>query len=171
MSDIQNRDTDWFTEWEGIEEQETKPTVEGQDQAEKRLWVVKMLRSEIHEIQQHAANERGKIDLWERNQTEKVQKQLAWLESGLRVFLDTTNKATLKLVNGTLKYRKGRERIEIADEEAFVKAAEMDDKGFVRTTVKKAPDKKAILEYINETGEIPEGVDIVTGEGSFTIEV
>tara|TARA_R110000824_G_scaffold7698_1_gene34807 strand:- start:13363 stop:13890 length:528 start_codon:yes stop_codon:yes gene_type:complete len=173
VSDPQKRDIDWFSEWEEIEEQDREPEIVGQEDAESRLWVVKRLRSDLAEIKAHADIERARIATWETSEASKVSRQMDWLEKGLRAFLMGTGKVTMNLIGGKLKYRKGREKVEIEDEQQFVSdynSGGLEDQGFIRETIKHAPDKKAILAHIKATGEVPEGVELVYGEDSFSMD-
>jgi phage host-nuclease inhibitor protein Gam len=165
MSDPQSRDIDWFTEWAGVEEKEDDagPEIVGVEDAERRLWVVKMLDAETREVEAHYQNERERLDTWKEAELGKVGRQRSWLEKGLRAFLEGAEKKTMALVNGKLSLRKGREKVVIEDEDAFC----LMYPEAVRTKV--SPDKKAILAHIKDTGEIPEGCELVYGETSFTI--
>ena len=151
VSDPQHRDTDWFAEWDTITNDEGQPehddNITDSGDAERRIWVVRRLRSDLAEIDNHAAQEIERVEAWANEQRAKIARQTEWLEAGLLAHLKATGKKTLKLVSGTLKWR---------------------DFLSHKTTVK--PDKKAILHYIKVTGELPEGADLERGPGSFTIE-
>jgi len=167
MSDPQSRDIDWFTEWAGVEEKEEEdagPEIVGVEDAERRLWVVKMLDAEAREVEAHYQNERERLDTWKGCELGKVRRQRSWLEKGLRAFLEGAGKKTMALVNGKLSLRKGREKVVIEDEDAFC----LMYPEAVRTKV--SPDKKAILAHTKATGEILEGCELVYGETSFTIK-
>jgi hypothetical protein len=169
MSDPQNRDIDWFTEWAGVEEKEEEdagPEIVGVEDAERRLWVVKMLDAETKEVEVHYQNERERLDTWKECELSKVRRQRSWLEKGLRAFLEGAEKKTMTLVNGKLALRRGREKVVIEDEDAFC----LSRQGFTRTVERVSPDKKAILAHIKDTGEIPEGCELVYGETSFTVK-
>ena len=172
MSDPQNRDIDWFTEWAGVEEKEEEdagPEIVGVEDAERRLWVVKMLDAETREVEAHYQNERERLDTWKEGELGKVGRQRSWLEKGLRAFLEGAEKKTMTLVNGKLALRRGREKVVIEDEDAFLGAMSVPS-AFVRTKTVISPDKKAILAHIKDTGEIPEGCELVYGETSFTVK-
>jgi hypothetical protein len=57
--------------------------------------------------------------------------------------------------------------VEVADPEGFVERAPA---ALVRTKVTREPDKRAILELVRTTGEIPEGVELVRGDDTFKVE-
>jgi len=170
VSDPQHRDTDWFEEWAAITNDEGQPEhdddIAGTGDAERRMWVVRRLRSDLAEIDSHAAQEIERIEAWANEQREKIAKQTEWLEAGLLAYLKGTGKKTLKLVSGTLKWREGRERVVIEDEKEFIETA---SDIFIsrKTTVK--PDRQALLLFIRETGGLPDGVDLARSPGTFTV--
>ncbi|MBT4503526.1 MAG: hypothetical protein HOC74_37690, partial [Gemmatimonadetes bacterium] len=86
---------------------------------------------------------------------------------GQQGFLWKTGKKSVSLVHGTIRKIKGRERIEITDEEAFLTTAPLH---LVNEQLLRKPDKKAILAHIKETGEIPEGTDLIRGEDTIQIQ-
>ena len=151
------------------EDWDVEAQIDSTERAEAHLRKVAYWEAEAAEVRAHAATEHARVNDWETRQLEKIRRPLSWHSAGLKAFLFNSGKKTLSLVYGKLRRTKGRERIEIEDPEAFVKAQMGDD--FVTTTVKKTPDKKAILAHIHDTGEIPEGSELVTGDDSFKIEV
>ena len=66
------------------------------------------------------------------------------------------------MINGSFKRTKGRESIVVEDDASLPEQFTV-----TKTTVN--PDKKALLAHIKETGEIPDGVDLVCGEDSYKI--
>jgi len=173
VSDPQERDISWFEEWEEITDEEREPEITGQEDAERRLWVVARLRSDLKEIDNHAANEMRKIQQWQVTRASGIQNQMSWLERGLRAFVEGAGKKSMTLINGSLSLRSGRESVAIEDEAAFIQTCldkSEDGLGFVRVKEVKSPDKKAILAHIKETGEIPSGCELVYGKTSFTIK-
>jgi|TARA_R110001583_G_scaffold156401_1_gene308107 hypothetical protein len=168
MNDPQSRDIDWFSEWEDIQLSDQRHCeVVGSDDAERRLWVIKMLDAEAKELEAHYNNELARLEDWKEKEGAKLQRQRSWLERGLRAFLEGADKQSITLINGKLSIRKGRERIVVEDEAAFVMS--MQETEFVSERFLHKPDKKAILAHIKATGEIPEGVDLVVSDDSFTV--
>ena len=88
---------------------------------------------------------------------------VAYLEARLRQFSECVGRVRRKSPSGTIGWTKGKLRIEV-DEEFCERHA---DSPFVRW--KSEPDKVAIKEAIEDTGEIPEGADQVRGEDTFNI--
>lgn len=137
-------------------------------QAEAHLRALDYWRYEVEQIEAHAKKEIERIQMWRDEEVAKLQKKIAWHEGGLIAFLQVQGKKTLKLINGTIKRIKGRDRVDVLDAETLGKWSEANNANLMR--VKVEPDKKAILDHIKSTGELPEGVDVVTGADSFKIE-
>jgi hypothetical protein len=85
----------------------------------------------------------------------------------LQGYLYQSGKKSVRLIHGSIRKRKGRERVEIADEELFLSTASID---LIREQLLRQPDKKAILAHIKAHGEIPSGVDLTRGEDTLHIE-
>ena len=132
------------------------------DIAEDHLRAVAYHRSTIDNINAHADREMEKINAWRDRERTRVERRMVWHESSLTAWFSRIDAASKKLINGTLKRTKGRERIDIVDESVIPIE-------FLVEKVTSAPDKKALLAHVKATGEIPEGVDIVRGEDSIKI--
>jgi hypothetical protein len=144
-----------------------EPTIEDDHRAEDNLRHLAYWRRERQKIASHAKAEIAKITEWEGQRIATIDGRIAWHERGLQGFLYQTGKKTLKLIHGTLKKTKGREKVEVLDPDAFCQGPL---KEFISQKVSFSPNKKAILAYIKETGEIPEGTDLVTGEDTYKFE-
>lgn len=105
---------------------------------------------------------------WLKRRQELADRQRAWHEAGLHAWMVNNGTKTLDLVNGTVRVVKGQPKVVIEDEKAFVETA---DPQFVRTKVTREPDKKAIAQFIKDTGEIPDGTDWVVGDDHVTVKV
>jgi hypothetical protein len=70
--------------------------------------------------------------------------------------LESKNKRTEKLVNGTISLRKLQPQLIIEDEEKVLSQGE-----FVRTKSVTSIDKKSIRNSIKATGVLPDGIDLV----------
>ena len=113
--------------------------------------------------QAHAQKQLDKVQTWLDRELEPIDRKIAWHERGLKTYLWTTGKKTLRLINGTLKRIAGRERVEITDEARLPES-------FFRIKTVRTPDKKAILSHIRQSGEIPDGTDLVRNEDTLKIE-
>lgn len=111
----------------------------------------------------------AKIGEWERRRDEAKEMMQAWLETRLATFQSRIDYAsrtvenwarirsekTVNLPSGVLRLRPAQDAIEIKDPEAFFAGA---DPEWVR--IKKEPAMTPIKKYVQETGEIPEGVEV-----------
>uniref|UniRef100_A0A6M3Y2R8 Putative host-nuclease inhibitor protein n=1 Tax=viral metagenome TaxID=1070528 RepID=A0A6M3Y2R8_9ZZZZ len=145
------------------------PEVANDEAAEKQLRALRYWLGELDRAEQHAKNERDRIELWLEGRRNIYQPRIAWHERGLKAYLWNVGKKSLKLIAGTIKRTKGRERIDVLDQDTFIKWAAQNGAGLLRTKVE--PDKKAIAGHIQETGEIPPGVDLVRGEDTFSVTI
>ena len=140
--------------------------IESEERAEEHLRTLAYWQAEAARIKDHADREVDKIEKWREAENEKIQRKIDWHEQGLRGFLWQSGAKTISLINGKLKRIKGRDRVEIPDVDAFVSQAPGE---FLN--VKTIPDKTSVMAHIKETGEIPDGVDLVTGEDSFKVSL
>jgi hypothetical protein len=146
---------------------EEEPFVDSLERAEAHLRFLAYWRWYRQDREEHARKEIDKIKLWLEREQERVNKKISWHERGLQGFLWKTGKKSVSLVHGSIRKIKGRERIEITDEEAFLTTAPLH---LVNEQLLRRPDKKAILAHIKETGEIPEGTDLIRGEDTIQIK-
>ena len=136
-------------------------------EVERQLQRLGAIRTEIQANFEHAEAEAMRATEWAADRNGGLRKSAASLEASLAAYLQQQDKKTLFLINGTLKVRAGRESVEITDERALQDAGSPD---YFRTTTPTAPDKKAILDHIKATGEIPAGCDLVRSPDTFTVE-
>ena len=163
--------------FEGPQSEIQPAAIQDEMAAERHLKAMSYYEHEATWIRQHAAAHRARIDAWEQARIRPITGRLAWHEAGLKAFLTTSGKKAIKLAYGSMKWMKGRERVEILDQGAFetwVRGAEFDRArwdAFVRTKTTYEPIKAAIKAHIETTGEVPNGVDLVTGDETFKIDV
>ncbi len=141
--------------------------------AEEQLEKVGEIDAEIEKVAAHASAMIDKAETWKARETEKLERSRAFYAGSLQGYLYASGEKTLKLVNGTLKVRAGRQRVEILDEETFRITGKAYARGLLREVPAQfEPDKKAILDWIKANkGEIPDGANLVTGDDTFTVEV
>ena len=142
-------------------------SVSDSSQAEAHLKALDYWRYEAEQINEHAEKQIERAKQWREEQLSTINKRINYHESGLIAFLQTQGKKTVKLINGTIKRIAGRDRVEVNDFGALL-AYDQGKRGLVR--IKQEPDKKAIMDHIKASGELPNGVDLVTGEDSFKVE-
>jgi len=112
-----------------------------------------------------AQAERDRVSAWEQRHLARADSGLRYIAHILELYLRSTGQRKVDLPAGTISWRKGRERIEIPDPAAFVAAHRGTD--LVRT--KEEPDKAAVMARLKNTGEIPNGSDVVRGEDTLNI--
>ena len=144
-----------------------EPTTPSQDRAEEHLRFVAYWRNQRGEIEAHAKAQQDRIALWLEREQERIDRKIAWHEEALQGFLWQSGKKSVRLIHGSVRRIKGRERIEIIDEETFLSAA---PPVLIRQQIIRQPDKKAILAHVQQSGEIPTGVDVIRGEDRIHIE-
>ena len=118
---------------------------------------------------EHAEREQDRVNTWLKSETSRIDRRIVWHEGGLRVFLVQAGKRSLRLINGTLRFLKGRERIDVLDAEKFLTWAKEHAPALIR--VKEEADKRAIFDHIKACGEVPEGCDLVVSEDKFQVKV
>jgi hypothetical protein len=146
---------------------ETPPDTPSTDRAEEHLRLLGYWRTERFDREEHAQVQIDRITLWLERQQERIDTKIAWHEIALQGYLYQSGKKSVRLIHGSIRKRKGRERVEIADEELFLSTASID---LIREQLLRQPDKKAILAHIKAHGEIPSGVDLTRGEDTLHIE-
>ncbi len=130
--------------------------------AERAMEEVRKLQEMKEEIIEHSRKEISRIQAWADREIEKKNNTQRFHRQNLITFLGRKGRKTIKLINGVVKEAKGRQRIEILDENAI-------EEKFIAEKVVRAPDKKLILKHIQDCGEIPEGTDIIQGEKTYTV--
>ena len=93
--------------------------------------------------------------------------------------MKVTSTKKLDLPNGRVTTTKGRERVEIEDEEKFLYWVEKKleespsdiDASELLTEQSPKISKKGILKHLKLTGELPEGVDLVRGEDKLSFKI
>jgi hypothetical protein len=146
---------------------EQPPDTPSTDRAEEHLRLLGYWRTERYARQRHAETQTERIILWLEREHEKIDAKIAWHEQALQGYLWQTGKKSVHLIHGRIARRKGRERIEISDEETFLATA---SSTLIREQLLRQPDKKAILAHIKAHGEIPTGIDLVRGDDTLHIE-
>jgi len=103
-----------------------------------------------------------KIALWLERRRAKVQRKIDWHQTMIESYMRLTSTKKLDLPSGKVTTVKGRQRLEITDQQALDEWLEqMGDMNLCQTVIK--PLKKGILAYIKDTGEEPPGIELVTG--------
>lgn len=147
------------------------PIVPDEMAAERHLKAVARCQAEEAGVRAHAKAHRDRIALWEAGHLRQIMGRQSWHESGLRVWFRALGRKSIKLVYGTVKTVKGKDSVEVIDEEAFQKWAKTDEAvDLVR--VKREPKKNEIKAWIEGDGRgvVPPGLDLKTGEDTIKID-
>jgi phage host-nuclease inhibitor protein Gam len=81
---------------------------------------------------------------------------------------DPNAKKSINFVLGTAGYRKGKEKVDIENEETALNACH---EFKIDTIIKETVSKKAIKTHIENGGPIPEGVKILPQEEKFYVKI
>ena len=137
--------------------------VAGEGRAEDHLSALTYHRNELNHIEGHLEAQIEKATAWAQKRGQIVVNRIAWHERCLEAWFKSTGAKSANLIHGKLKNIKGREHVEIIDEDSI--PAE-----YKNETITYAPDKKRILAALKESGEIVEGTEVVRGEDHIKID-
>lgn len=140
------------------EEKETQLTYEYADLI---LLEIKSLQSKINHVTETAKKEIQILEDWALNKSVKYQDRIEFLEKKLHQFILESKERTIDLANGTIRLRKGREKLEVFDMEKFLSNKYSPELIRIKEEVK--PDMNKIKDFINRSGKIPSGVKIIEG--------
>ncbi|MBU1064434.1 host-nuclease inhibitor Gam family protein [bacterium] len=122
------------------------------------------LEDRMSEIESLYRRELQHLDSWKQRRTGILQRQYDFFSRSLESWLMASNQKTANLPHGILQFRRQPVRVEVLDEETIIRLGE-----FIRT--KLTVDKAAIKKHYVQTGEIPDGVEIVEQEPKFSIKL
>uniref|UniRef100_A0A6M3LDC7 Putative host-nuclease inhibitor protein n=1 Tax=viral metagenome TaxID=1070528 RepID=A0A6M3LDC7_9ZZZZ len=98
-------------------------------------------------------------------EAERAERRTAFLAQALEGYYRATGARRIVLPYGTLSERKQPAHVIVEDEALFCST----HAGGPLVQVKASPDKKAIMDAVKKTGDIPEGADIDTPAPKFII--
>ena len=154
-----------------VEEKEQERKLEFDKlKADQALMAVAKLESQMAEAEKLVDDEIALIESYRKSEIERLEKKRSWLLFNLEGFarqqLAESGEKTLRLPHGSLALRKGRDKVEIAEMDAFLKIASR--YGFLRTSPERhEPDLQAVAAYVKRTGEIPPGTKLIPGTVNF----
>jgi hypothetical protein len=135
--------------------------------ADQLLMAVSTLDTEMADVHKLADDEIQLIENYRAKELARLDKKRSWLLWNLEQFMRSTSEKTIRLPHGTLKVRKGRDRVAIVAMEKFLSVA--NKLGLLRKVPEAYnPDNSAILDYVKKTGEIPAGVEYIPAGSKFT---
>lgn len=137
-------------------------------EAESHLRSLARLRTDHAEIEERFDTEIARLMARADQTLERLRKRQAWHEGALKAYFVRKGEKRLVLANATLSSVRGRERVEVHDVDALGLWNNTNQQALVEYTPK--PLKTDILAYIKDTGELPNGVELVRGEDSFKVK-
>ena len=137
--------------------------IEGEGRAEDHLRALAYHRDELWKVLCHFEAELGRIEAWREKQDQRIHRRIAWHERCLAAWFKSTGAKSANLINGTVRNKAGRERVDITDASAIPQE-------YLREKVTYDPDRKRILAALKETGEIVPGTEVVRGEDEVVID-
>ena len=137
------------------------------EEAESHLRSLARRRGEEAVIQAHFEAELFRLTSWRDQMLKPIRSRQEWHTGILRQYAGAYLQKSKRLVAGTLKLVKGRERIDVSDPEAFCRRYE----GTELVRLKAEPDKKAIKAAIEKDGICPDFTDLVRGDSHWEIEL
>ena len=145
--------------------------VHDQMEAERHMESMQRIHRDIQQLENHRQGLIDRADQWFEKQSTSLLKRINWHEESLRGYIAITGKKTVKLINGTIKTRSGSESTVITDEEAFMAWARKHNTELINEKTTYSPAKKAIKDSVSAGGQMPDGVEFVTGEPSFKVDL
>ena len=106
---------------------------------------------------------------WQKSETDKLDRQIAWLARSCEEFIRASGDKTMQLPHGRLPLRAGKAKVSVVDEAAFMLIAEK--KGLVRIKPEeKLPDLLKIHEFIRAHGFPPPGCSYTPATVNFSFK-
>ena len=150
------------------EQKETTERIElDKLRADQLLTAIGLLEHEMTEVNELVEKEIALLEEYRSKELSRVDKKLSWLTFQLEQFMRSTGEKTIRLPHGTLKLRKGRDRIVIAEMEKFLERA--GKRGLLKQVPESfIPDMQAISEYHKKTKALPDGCQLIPGNTNFS---
>ena len=134
--------------------------------ADQLLMAIQVLESKLDEVSTMTTEEIQLIENYRKNEQGRLEKRVRWFVWNLEQFMRSTGEKTMNLPHGILKLRLGRDKIEIADLQQFLKNS--DNQRFLKLIPESyQPDVQAIGQHIKKTGELPQGINHIPAEVKF----
>lgn len=138
--------------------------------ADTMLCAIAVLEAQMNQVQELCDRELKLIEEYRARELARLDKKRSWLAFNLEGFTRSSGEKTVRLPHGTLKLRKGRDRVAVVAMEKFLEVGRR--LGLIRKIPEsEAPDVQAILRRIQTTGEIPDGVEYIPAETRFSYTI
>ena len=159
-----------------IADDETNPVPVDEGKADAILFCIAREKRKRNDIINQAVEQINKIELWRDSEVERYEREIARQTERLQMYFLSLVAAdpdlkTKKLPNGTIKARKQQDELIIEDEKEFMMTHYDNAKetGFVKVTYKTVINKRAVKDYIKETGDLPDGCILNIRDDKFSI--
>ena len=135
--------------------------------ADQILAAIGKLEEGMAEVNELCDKELKLIEEYRSNELSRLDKKRSWLVFNLDGFMRSTGEKTLRLPHGSLKLRKGRDKVAVIALDDFLKNGPK--LNLVRSVPEQiTPDIQAIVNHIKTTGEIPAGVQFIPADVRFS---
>ena len=135
--------------------------------ADQTLMAIGKLEDQLAEVEELYSSELKILQEYREAETTRIGNKVRWLSWNLEQFMRGLDLKTLPLPHGVLKLRKGRDKVEVVDIESFF--AGSGHERFVKAIPETfQPDLQALHEHIRLTGELPAGVNLISGDQKFS---
>ncbi len=156
--------------------------VDSMSSADWALRKIRARRAEMAELKKYADAEKSRIDMWLKEQTETLQRDVDFFEAQLKPFvadaLDGKKTKTLKFPCGSCSFKKSAPKF-TKNEAELLAFVEENYGNFVDVAVKKSVkwnEFKQTLDFasdgrlVTENGEIVPGITYTVDEDTFTVK-
>tara|TARA_Y100000310_G_C20566968_1_gene755969 strand:- start:201 stop:743 length:543 start_codon:yes stop_codon:yes gene_type:complete len=164
-----------------LADDELNPEPVDESKADAILYCIGREQERMNDVRDQAQAQVDKIRFWQELQTGKHQKVIDSMTVRLQSYflgliVNDPDLKTKSMVNGTMKVRKLQPLIHVEDKAVFLKNLGPDQRlvdgtELFRVNTKYEPDKKAILAYVKDTGDIPKGVKVESRDDKFSIKI
>jgi hypothetical protein len=135
--------------------------------ADTMLKAVAVLDGQMAEVNALCDKEMARIEDYRVAELSRLEKKRSWLTFNLDAYIRAKGEKTLRLPNGVVKLRKGRDRITVVAMDDFLKVA--GKLGLLKTIPESyQPDNQKMLEYLKRTGAVPDGCEFIPAETKFS---
>jgi hypothetical protein len=135
--------------------------------ADSMLKAAGVLDSQMADVNSLCDAEIARVEAFRQAELTRLGKKRSWLTFNLNAYIRASGEKTIRLPNGTLKIRKGRDRIAIVSMDAFLKVA--GKLGLLKTVPESfVPDNAKIQDYHKRIGSVPDGCELIPAETKFS---
>jgi len=135
--------------------------------ADDMLKALSILDSQMADVNSLCDTETARIEAYRQTELSRMDKKRSWITFNLDAYIRESGEKTIRLPSGTIKFRKGRDKVVIVAMETFLKVASR--LGFLKTVPESfEPDQLKIMAYLKRTGSVPEGCEFIPAESRFS---